>query len=370
MTRTMNPHLTLALMAIIGVLPSACRRGNDPGVAAADSAMFVGRENLTLARQETLQIGPAIAGTLEADRIAQVRAEVGGALVEVNVEPGQAVSRGSVLGRIDDAAVRDLAASAQSALTTAQMSVELAQRNAERSRALAEAGAIADRDREQADWNLSSAQAQLADAKAHAVSADKQFAKTVLRAPFSGVVSERSANLGDIVQNGTPLFTVLDPSTLKLEGTVAADELKDLKVGTLVSFAANGEEQPLTGRISRINPAVDPATRQVRVTVALPNSAGRMVSGLFAEGRVATSSRVSVVVPSGAVDRKGLRPFVVRVRKGKVERVEVELGLIDVAREQIEIITGLTAGDTLLLGGARGIAPGAAVQIGNAAERE
>ena len=106
------------------------------------------------------------------------------------------------------------------------------------------------------------------------------------------------------------------------------------------------------------------------MTVGIPNGSGRLVAGLFADGRVATASRVGVVVPSEAVDRKGLRPFVVRVRQGKVERVEVTLGLIDAAEERMEVTSGLAPGDTLLLGGARGIAPGLTVQVGAAAEKE
>jgi multidrug efflux pump subunit AcrA (membrane-fusion protein) len=122
------------------------------------------------------------------------------------------------------------------------------------------------------------------------------------------------------------------------------------------------------GRISRINPVADPATRQVRVTVTIPNAATRTMAGLFADGRVATAERVSIVVPSGAVDRAGIRSSVVRVRQGRVERVEVELGLIDQGRERIEIRSGLAAGDTILLGGARGLPPGTAVRIGSPAE--
>jgi membrane fusion protein, multidrug efflux system len=369
MTRTKTPLLSLALAVALGVLPTACKHRGDAGVATSEPAMFVGRENLTIARQETLQVGPSLSGTLEAERQAQVRAEVSGALVAVNAEPGQTVTRGAVLGRIDDAGVRDAAASAQAALNTAEFNVDLARRNAERTRALADAGAIADRDREQAEWNLSSAETQLADAKAHAVSTSKQLARTVIQAPFNGVVSERPANLGDIVQVGTPLFTVVDPSTLKLEGSVPAEGLEVLRVGTPVSFTvAGGGDTSLRGRISRINPVVDPATRQVRVSVAIPNTAGRLVAGLFADGRVAASERISVVVPSGAVDRAGLRPMVVRVRQGRVERVEVELGVIDDGRELIELRTGIGAGDTILLGGARGLPPGTAVRIGSPAE--
>ena len=370
MKPTANPIPFLLFAAALGVAPVACRSGSQAEVASGEpAAMFVGRENLVIARQETLQVGPALSGTLEAERQAQVRAEVSGELVAINAEPGQAVTRGAVLGRIDDAGVRDAAASAQAALSTAQLSVGLARRNAERSRALAKAGAIADRDLEQAEWNLSSAETQLADAQSHAVSTSKQLARTVIRAPFNGVVSERPANLGDILQVGTPLFTIVDPSSLKLEGSVPAEGLEALRVGTLVNFGVSSDgATPLHGRISRINPVVDPATRQVRVTVAIPNTTGRLIAGLFADGRVASAERVSVVVPSAAVDRAGLRPMVVRVRQDRVERVEVELGLIDDGRELIEIRSGVAVGDTILLGGARGLPPGTLVRIGSPAE--
>ena len=369
MTCTMTLRLRLALVAVaLAVLPGACVRGGEQTITTADSTMFVGLENLTVARQETLQVGPAISGTLEPEREAAIRAEVGGALIAVYAEPGQPVARGAILGRIDDTGVRDAAASAQSARNTAEINVALARRNAERARALAEAGAIADREREQAEWNLSTAETQLADARARAVSADKQLERTVIRAPFAGIVSERPVNLGDIVQVGTPLFTVVDPSSLKLEGSVPAEGLEQLRLGTPVTFSVAGGGVSLRGRISRVNPVVDPATRQVRVTVAVSNTAGRLAAGLFADGRVATSERASVVVPTGAVDRAGLRPTVVRVRQGRVERVEVEIGLIDDGRERIELRSGLAPGDTILLGGARGLPPGTPVRIGSPAE--
>jgi RND family efflux transporter MFP subunit len=331
--------------------------------------MVVGRENITLARQETLQVGPALSGTLEADRSAAVRAEIGGAIVELNAEPGQAVAKGAVLARIDDSGVRDGYASAQSAVRTAELAVALAERNASRTHALADAGAIADRDREQADWNLSSAQTQLANSRSLAATAEKQLARTVLRAPFTGVVSERPANLGDVVQQGTPLFTVVDPGSLKLEGSVALEGVERLRPGTPVLFTVTGMgSEPLRGRISRVNPVADPATRQIRVTVSVPNAGRQIAAGLFADGRIALAERPGVVVPAGAVDRTGLRPTIARIRGGRVERVEVTLGLLDEAREQTEIESGIAAGDTVLLGGARGLPPGTVVRVGSADE--
>mgnify|MGYP003299231763 CR=1 FL=1 len=87
----------------------------------------------------------------------------------------------------------------------------------------------------------------------------------------------------------------------------------------------------------------------------IPDEVARVVS-LLAQWRVA-------MVPQGAVDERGLRPYVIRLRKGKIEKVEVTLGLRDAAAETVEITGGLASGDTLLLGAARGISPGTPVKV-------
>lgn len=120
------PALALGTLSLL----AACG-GDAPAATPVDAPMFVGLENLIPARQETLLVGPAITGTLEADRAATVRAEVGGALIAALVEPGQSVGRGQELGRIDDAGLRDSYLSAQSAARTAEMNAGLARRNAE-----------------------------------------------------------------------------------------------------------------------------------------------------------------------------------------------------------------------------------------------
>ncbi len=359
-----------AIALAIAATLAACGSDAKEGASLSEEApVWVGKENIALAEQQTLEIGPAIAGTLEAERQATIRAEVGGSVVALEVEPGQPVSRGAVLVRLDDDGIRDAYESSKAQVSTAEMTAELARRNADRAAQLAAGGAIAARDLETAEWNRQNADAQLSDARSRLATAEKQLGRTVLRAPFSGVVSERAVRLGDIVQSGTVLLTIVDPASLKYEGTVPVDALSALRLGTPVRLTVSGAgPEPVSGRVSRINPSVDPATRQVRVTVAVPNSGGRLLAGLFAEGRVASEVREGVVVPAAAVDRRGLRPLVMRLKGGRVERVEVELGLIDQALERMEVLTGLTAGDTLLLGGARGLPAGTTVRVGSPAE--
>ena len=111
-----------------------------------------------------------------------------------------------------------------------------------------------------------------------------------------------------------------------------------------------------------IAPQADPAPRQVTIFVAIPNAGGRLVAGLFAEGRVVSASSTGLVVPLNAVNTAGPTPFVLRAADGKVEKVDVTLGLRDTRTERVEVISGLKEGDVLLRGAAQGITPGTPVQ--------
>jgi multidrug efflux pump subunit AcrA (membrane-fusion protein) len=112
-----------------------------------------------------------------------------------------------------------------------------------------------------------------------------------------------------------------------------------------------------------VNPTADPTTRQVKIVASIPNAGNTLVGGLFAEGRVSSESRHAPMVSLSAVDERGLRPTVVRLKNGKVEKVEVGLGIRDQAAETVEITSGISPGDTLLLGAARGISPGTPVKV-------
>jgi RND family efflux transporter MFP subunit len=280
------------------------------------------------------------------------------------IEAGQRVSAGTVLARIDDASLADDALSARSGLTTAELTYTQAERELERARTLAKAGAIAVRDVESAERAALQAKAGLDDAKARVAARAKALGNTVLRAPFAGVVSERSVNAGDIVTPGAAMFTIVDPSSLRLEGSVPAEAAGRVAVGATVDFALNGYPgRVFAGRVSQVNPVADPVTRQVRIIATLPNLTGTLVGGLFAEGRVATETHEGVVVPESAIDQRGVSPFAVRLRNGQVERVDVTLGVRDAANERLEILTGVSLGDTLLLGAARAISVGTSVKV-------
>jgi RND family efflux transporter MFP subunit len=331
--------------------------------APADPVVLIGKENIAVAQLTELKSGPNISGTLQPEVEARVRAEMMAPVERTFVDEGQRVRRGTLLARLDDQSVRDAYLSARSAVRTAETALQNAQRNAERSARLEQAGAIAPRDLETAQLNQTNAEGALADAKARLASAQKQVGNTEVRSPINGVVSARQVAAGDVVQTGGALFTIVDLHTLRLEASVPVEEIGRLRVGTPVEFGVSGFDRQFTGKIERINPAVDSTTRQVRIYVAIPNSGESLVAGLFAEGRVATDARRAVAVPVSAVDRRGTAPVIHRIKEGKVEIVPVQLGVQDEVAEQIEIHSGVAQGDTVLLGSAQAMTEGTPVRI-------
>ena len=354
-----------ACVWLAAVFVAGCGAGAeraDP--AAAPPAVQVGAENVITVKRDRIVTGPLISGELRAAREATVRAELSGSMVQVVVEEGQAVRRGALLGRIETATLDETRRSAQSAVKSAEATLDVARREAERTQRLVAAGALAARDAEVAQSNVTAAEAQLADARSRLVSAQKQLNDTVLRAPFDGIVADRAVNAGDVVSPGTALFTIIDPSSMRLEASVPSEELGLLRIGATVQFTVRGYEQPFEGRIDRISPQADAVTRQVPIFVTVANAGGRLVSGLFAEGRVVSEAAEGLVVPLNAVNTSQGAPWVLRAAGGKTEKVTVTLGLRDTRTERVQILNGVAEGDVLLRGAAQGITPGTPVNVG------
>jgi membrane fusion protein, multidrug efflux system len=354
----------LGLAAMTAV--NACSKSDK--VSAAETAkletMVVGPENITVAANGSIMTGPSISGTLEPDREAVLRAQVSGSVLQTYADQGQAVNAGTVLARIDASGIQDAYTSARAGLVSARNAADVAAKDLARNEKLLTAGAIAERDIDQSRRASIAAQAALEDANSRLATAEKAYRSTTVTAPFSGVVSERPVSAGDVVQPGTALFTVVDPSSMRLEASVPAEQLASIRIGVPVNFTVSGYPgRQFVGRITRINPTADPTTRQVRIYVSIPNEGRALVGGLFANGRMSTATKMGLVVPQSAVDVRGSIPSVMRVRQGKAEKVQVQIGLTDKTSETIEVLSGLQAGDTLLLGAAQGITPGTIVRI-------
>ena len=352
------------LAAALALATIHCGKGTPATPPAQNPPVTVGRENIAVVDSGVIRSGPMISGSLEAEQQATVRAEVAGQILQTTVEQGDSVHRGQLLARIDDTALREAALSAQSAVRSAQTALSNAQRDLDRNQRLYKAGAIAERDVQASQQSVTAAEAALADAKSRLALAQQQLNKATVRAPFTGLVSQRSVNAGDAVQIGGAMFSIVNPSSMRLEASVPAAQLTALRTGQAVRFTVNGyPDRSFSGHITRISPAADPATRQVQIYATIPNAGHTLVAGLFAQGTVASESEHGLVAPATAVDQSGLSPVVVRIEQGKAQRVPVQLGLRDPQTNQVELKSGVALGDTLLLGSASGVTPGTPVRV-------
>jgi RND family efflux transporter MFP subunit len=292
------------------------------------------------------------------------------------------VKKGDLLVRIEAKALGDAATSARSGLAgaeaareAAEASRDLARREVERTEALVKGGAVAQRELDRARSQLKQAEAAVVQARAQVAAAHSGVASSqsmlgdaTVRSPINGVVARRSVNVGDVVSPGSELYDIIDPSTMRLDASVASDDLAVIAPGKSVGFEVRGYPgQRFAGSISRVAPAADPVTRQIQVLVNIPNPGGKLVAGLYAEGRISVETREGLVAPMSAIDTSGDQPTVLRVTHGVIERTVVALGVRDERDEVVELTSGVAPGDVLILGRAqKNLTPGSKVSLPSA----
>jgi RND family efflux transporter MFP subunit len=336
----------------------------DSAAVATPPSVQLAAENVATATITDLESGPAVSGQLAPAREATVRAQVGGSILQLTVDKGQPVRAGQVIARITARDLDDAMMSAQAAIKSAENALKVAESEQQRTQSLVSGGALASRDLEQANNAVTAAEAQLAAAKARQRGISQQLDDTSIKAPFAGIVSDKPAHQGDVVTPGTPIATIIDPTSMRLEAQVQASAISQVKPGASVSFRVRGyPDQVFQGRVDRLSPIADPVTRQVTVFVSIPNAGGKLIAGLFAEGRVTSDSRKAIVVPASALDETGPTPTITRISDGKAERVNVTIGLRQPETEMVEITQGIAAGDVVILGSSRAVTPGTTVNV-------
>ena len=157
---------------------------------------------------------------------------------------------------------------------------------------------------------------------------------------------------------------MIDPTSMRFDGLVSADRMNELKIGQSVSFRVNGAtEGDFSGKVKRLDPSANAATRQVAVQVSIDGGTVPRVAGLYAEGQVATSGEQALMLPEGALTKEGDSAYVWRVDGEALKKVKIQLGERDLRSGEYVVRSGLAAGDQILR------APGAALVDGQPIER-
>ena len=269
--------------------------------------------------------------------------------MQVLIGNGDKVRRGDVLVRLDDTAIKEALLSAQEAVRTADLSLEQAERQLKRLKTLETAGMVTAQQMEDAEVKRNSARSELLAAKSREAQAKQQLSRTISRAPFDGVVSERKVSPGDTAQVGKELLKLIDTKSLRFEGMVAAESINQIKIGQAVEFKVNGYAQRVfKGEVQRIHPVASSSTRQVAVMVSLGQGQQPSLTGLYAEGRVLSQAQVVSVMPASALKREGDQAFAWCVKDEVLHKMAVTLGRLDQAGSAQEIVSGLSLGDTCI----------------------
>ncbi len=311
-------------------------------------------------KEETWENTVSATGTVAAVQGVTISAEVAGKVSKITFEAGATVKAGDLLVQLDTSVE-------EAQLAAAQATAALSQASLKRARELKETNSAAE---------LDAAEAQAKQTAAQVENIRAVIAKKSVKAPFAGRLGLRMVNLGQILREGDPIVSLQTLDPIYVNFSLPQQQLADVVTGGVVRVktdAAPGEN--FEGKITAINPEVDPITRNVRVQATLANSEGKLRTGMFAGVEVVLPKALqALAIPATAIlyAPYGDTVFVVEEQKdektGKTAQVlrqqVVRLG--EARGDFVAVLDGLKAGETVVTSGAFKLRKGMAVTIDNA----
>ena len=372
--------LFVVLTAAVGT--SACgTNANDAGAAAESAAVSV---TAMTAVEQPMARFIRVSGTLTPQEDAEVAAEIAGRVVATPVERGTLVSASDSLIQIASTEVEAQAREAQAnaaqiearlgidggaafnvervpEVANAKADYELAKNEFSRAQRLYEGKLLSQSDFDQRSAQMEATERQydvarngaaqqyqaLMGARARVTVAQKALADTVVRAPFAGAVGERFVSVGDYVTRGTKVASVVRIDPLRVELTVPEQYVSAVATGRAVNFEVDAyPKETFTGQVRYVSPSVTASTRALTLEAIVPNPTGRLKPGFFATARIEEAEkRPGILVPSAAVRTVAGTARVFVIAADRAEERVVMTG--QAVGDQIEIVSGLKAGERL-----------------------
>lgn len=335
----------ITTLALAGCGRSKGANGDPAGAGGGPMAMPV---DVALARTDTVTETIRATGQVEAVQAIELRPEVEGRIVGIMVSEGREVAQGAPLFKIDDTELK-----AQVARLEAER--DLADQALTRTRELIAKNASSTADLEQAEATARSAAAQL-DLQ------QVRLDRTVVRAPFAGVVGQRLVSLGDYVTSATRLTTLQTVDPQRAAFTVPESYAQQLQTRQRVSFTVAAlPDRRFTGTVDFVDPRVELPGRTITVKASVPNPQRVLMPGMFIEASIAAETRPNaVVIPEDAVLPLSGSDFVWVVTEGKAARRQVTLGIR--VPGFVEVRDGIAAGEQVVVGGLERLFEGAPVR--------
>ncbi len=358
-----NSHRTSVLAAslVLGaaLALSSCGKSNGSDQAPAAETFSV-----KVAKIEKAPMAATFraTGTLEGVREATVNSETQGRIVGISANNGSRVGAGSAIVTVDNELKAIAVSQAEAQRLAAEASLEKAKLDLDRTKELSKSGASTKSQLELADLQVRSAEAQLKGAQSAESLAKRQLSDATVKAPFGGVVAMRYVNLGELLNPGTKVATVIDDSKMKIKINVGELDLPALKLGDPVNVTVDAiTNKNFDGKIVTISDKADMA-RNYLVEVEIDNPNRELKSGMFARAEVKRESdRMVATAPTAAIINNGTRNQVYVVDdKGIAHLRGVKLGVS--TPERTEITEGVNEGETIVTFGQPQLKDGAKVK--------
>jgi RND family efflux transporter MFP subunit len=347
--------LVLALLAAGLMRALSARKAQQEAVAKASqqktqAVVELAPTDVVKAQQRELAQGLPVSGSLRAVNSAVVKARIAGELQGLTLREGDPVKAGQLVARVDATESQARVRQAQQQADAARSQIEIAQRQYDNNKALVDQGFISKSALDTSMNNLQSAQANYKAAAANVDLARKGLDDTQLRAPITGVVSQRLAQPGERVGVDTKVIEIVDLSRLEMEAALSAGESMEVRVGQQAVLQVEGSARPVTARVARINPSAQAGSRSVLVYLAVENGAG-LRQGMFAQGTLGTGTASALAVPLSAVRTDKPQPYVQVVEDNKVVHKGVQTGARGQADNEVMVaVQGLSPGAQVIKG--------------------
>jgi RND family efflux transporter MFP subunit len=287
-------------------------------------------------------------GTVRARTVAEIAPKIAARVVEITVKAGDAVKAGQVLAKLDQRELQSRLGQARSALAAAQAQAARAAADARRTQNLFDKEAATQQSLEAAQAAARTASAQVAEARSAIGEAESLFGETALRAPFDGVVVKRRLEPGDMALPGSPVLVLQSAQRLRVEAAIPESCARSIQKGE--TLRARIAEQEYVATVEEIAPAADPQTRTVLVKAGIQDQ-GSAQPGAFAWIAQACGQRHALLIPASAVSRAGQLESVRLIVDGRALLRHVRTGKLHDGL--MEILSGLKAGDVVLVGDER-----------------
>ncbi len=352
--------IVITLTGVVGyriyqnIAASKARAGNMQAKAATVQVAQVGRKDII----------PKVeySGSLEPVWSADVSAKVDGRVNTLTVSEGDLVKKGTVIATLDTSELAAQVLQAQGNLIAAQSGLEQAELDFNRYAVLAEKGAIAAQmlDGARTKRDLSLGQVRAAEGSLALV--EEKLNNANVLAPREGVVTKRYLQAGAYTRAGSAIVTVADVSSLLAKATVGEAQVADLAVGTPVKITINAlNGQAFTGTVARVSPVAALPARTFTAEIIVPNESGMLKAGMFAKVELATRTHPQVItIPESAlVMREDQKTVFVVSADNKIQQRLIKPGYI--GDGLVEVLEGLTDGETIVVDGQNKVKDGAAV---------